>query len=64
MYYNVISVCEIEENDLNDAPACDDDAHKAILCTCSYFFLIRWVINLVKIPCHTHEKGKNNHIRT
>ena len=52
-------MCEIEENDLNDTPACDDDAHKAILCTCSYFFLIRWVINLVKIPCH---RGKQSYV--
>ena len=25
------------DTDSNDSPACDDDAHKAVLCTQSYF---------------------------
>ena len=31
--WNKICVREIDLNDLNDTPACDDDAHKAVLCT-------------------------------
>ena len=31
-------IAEFEENDSNDTLACDDDAHKVIVCSHSYFF--------------------------
>ena len=30
-------LAEVEENDSNDTPVHDDDAHKIVLCTKSYF---------------------------
>ena len=30
-------LAEVEENDSNDTPVYDDDAHKTVLCTKSYF---------------------------
>ena len=39
----IVSFCEgnglaeVEENDSNDTPVYDDDAHKIVLCTKSYF---------------------------
>ena len=30
-------LAEVEEKDSNDAPVYDDDAHKIVLCTKSYF---------------------------
>ena len=30
-------LAEVEENDSNDTPVYDDDAHKIVLCTKSYF---------------------------
>ena len=31
-------LADVEENDSNDTPACDDDAHKNILRSRSHFF--------------------------
>ena len=33
------SLTEVKANDSNDTPACDDDAHKAVLCTHSKLFV-------------------------
>ena len=37
-YWNQICIREIEENDSNDTPVCDYEAHKVVLCTHSNFF--------------------------
>ena len=34
----MICIGDIEENYPNDTTACEDDAHKGVLCTHSYFF--------------------------
>ena len=31
-------LAEVEENDSNDSPVYEDDAHKTVLCTKSFFF--------------------------
>ena len=42
------SHAEDEENDSNETPACDDDAHKAVLCTHSDFLWRTLVIQMLK----------------
>ena len=42
------SHAEDEENDSNETPACDDDAHKAVLCTHSNFLWRTLVIQMLK----------------
>ena len=37
MFWDENDLANVEENDSNDTPACDDDAHKAVLCTHSNF---------------------------
>ena len=35
---------EVEENNSDGTFVCDDDGHKVVLCTCSPFFCMRWVL--------------------
>ena len=48
----------IEENDSYDTPACDDDAHKAVLYTYSYFLWIRLAFLRWKKKYHENIKGE------
>ena len=39
-FLDINEITEIEENDINDTLACDDDAHKVVLCTPGLFLRI------------------------
>ena len=43
MFWDENDLANVEENDSNDTPACDDDAHKAVLCARSPLFHKRLV---------------------
>ena len=46
----VNGLSEVDENNSQDTLANDDDAHKVVLCTCSPFFCMRWVLQRSKKP--------------